>query len=97
VKFAAEHLLSQQVWLPTREHNILNLFFTNNERMVVDVWIEDTSLSDHCLVMVEMTIGIKTLPRSIFQEGLAGLEFHNQKTDGVGIPQSKNVWGGNLE
>ena len=84
-KFAAEHLLSQQVRSPTRAHNILDLFFTNNERMVVDVRVEETSLSDHRLVMVETTIGIETLPRSIPQEGLAGLNFHNRRTDWVAI------------
>jgi hypothetical protein len=47
VKFAEEHLLSHQVQLPTRERNILDLFFTGNERMLVDVRVEETSLSDH--------------------------------------------------
>jgi hypothetical protein len=31
VTFAAEHLLSQQVRLPTKELNILDLFLSNNE------------------------------------------------------------------
>jgi hypothetical protein len=71
VKFAAEHLLSQQVRLPTRERNILDLFFTDNERMVVDVRVEETSLSDHRLVRVDRTIETDAQPRAIPQNGLA--------------------------
>jgi hypothetical protein len=35
--------------------------------------------------MVETTNGIETLPRSIPQEGVAGLNFHNRRTEWVAI------------
>ena len=81
LRFAREHVLSQQVLVPTREHNILDLFFTSNEELVADIRVEETALSDHRLVMVKTTIERGTQPRPTPREGLAGLNFHHRRTD----------------
>ena len=47
IDFAAEHSLEQYVKAPTRNANILDLFFANNEEMVVDLDIHETNISDH--------------------------------------------------
>jgi hypothetical protein len=69
------------VLVPTREHNILDLFFTSNEELVADIRIEETTLSDHRLVVVETTIERGIQPKPTPREGLAGLNFHHRRTD----------------
>ena len=52
--FMSKHLLFQYVLCPTRKGNILDLFITNNDRLVTNVTTSPTSLSDHELVDVMM-------------------------------------------
>ena len=48
----SDHFLSQYVLLPTRGSNILDLFLTNNDRLVANVNSKATSLSDHNIVNI---------------------------------------------
>ena len=50
-----EHLLTQVVRCPTRGDNILDLFLTNNDRYISSVTTDETSLSDHRLVTINLT------------------------------------------
>ena len=44
------HFLSQYALLPTRVSNILDLFLTNNDRLVANVNSKATILSDHNII-----------------------------------------------
>ena len=46
--FMSKHLLSQYVMCPTRGSNILDLFLTNNDRLITNVKSESSSMS--CLL-----------------------------------------------
>ena len=50
LNFMSDHFLSQYVLLPTRGSNILDLFLTNNDRLVANVNSKATILSDHNIV-----------------------------------------------
>ncbi|KAK3881146.1 hypothetical protein Pcinc_014394 [Petrolisthes cinctipes] len=49
-------MMRQIVDLPTRGLNTLDLFFTNNEDIISGVRTEDTTMSDHKLLIVETTL-----------------------------------------
>ena len=50
--FMSDHLLSQYVMCPTRGNNILDLFITNNNRVVTNDVCKATTMSDHHVVDV---------------------------------------------
>ena len=50
--FLSDHLLSQYVMCPTRGNNVLDLFITNNDRVVTNVECKTTTMSDHNVVDV---------------------------------------------
>ena len=52
--FMSDYLLNQYVSLPTRGNNILDLFITNVDNVVVNVSSYSTDMSDHNLVDVLM-------------------------------------------
>ena len=60
INFSNCHMLNQYVQYPTRENNILDLFFTSNPFMVINSAVESTSMSDHKLV--EMVLVLNTVP-----------------------------------
>ena len=65
VKFMDDHFLVQYVDIPTRENNILDLFITNNDRLVSNIKSEPTILSDHDIVDILLSPGefqIEPLP-----------------------------------
>ncbi|KAG0724820.1 Isochorismatase domain-containing protein 2 [Chionoecetes opilio] len=47
--------LSQQITKPTRQRNILDLFFTNNQEAISTYRVEKTIYSDHSLVTINTT------------------------------------------
>ncbi|KAK3893702.1 hypothetical protein Pcinc_002492, partial [Petrolisthes cinctipes] len=49
-------MMRQIVDLPTRGLNTLDLFFTNNEDIISGVRTEETTMSDHKLLIVETTL-----------------------------------------
>ena len=66
LNFIDHNMLAQVVNTPTRENSILELFLTNNERIIRNVAAEDTPLSDHRVVIVNFLIDLKSnsLPQS---------------------------------
>ena len=62
--FMEDHLLNQQILLPTRGNNVLDLLFTNNDQLVCHFSSEETSLSDHNIVDVVLSFNpaIKSVP-----------------------------------
>lgn len=48
--FNSNHFLNQYVMCPTRGSNVLDLFLTNNSRLVSNVECKTTSMSDHNMV-----------------------------------------------
>jgi hypothetical protein len=48
--FNSEHFLNQYVMSPTRGSNVLDLFLTNNSRLVTNIECKTTSMSDHNMV-----------------------------------------------
>ena len=69
--FIQHNMLLQIVDHPTREQNILDLFLTNNDRVIRNVEVEKTPLSDHDLVKVNLLYNIRTpnkVPPPSFEE-----------------------------
>ena len=82
IDFAAEHSLEQYVKAPTRMANILDLFFANNEEMVVDLDIHETTISDHKLITAEIVLPLVNAPRSRERnQGLSSLNFYHSSID----------------
>ena len=80
--FAAAHSLEQYVKAPTRIRNILDLFFANNEEMVVDIDIHETSISDHKLVTAEIVLPYKNERQSRGHiDGMPSLNFYHSSVD----------------
>ena len=53
-------MLHQVVNTPTRDINILELFLTNNERLIRNVSAQDTPLSDHRVVFTNLLTDLKS-------------------------------------
>ena len=79
LEFMEKYCLVQYVTEPTRLNNILDLFMSNNEDLIRDIDIIDTSISDHRLVLVRTCIrgceaeDARCLPR----RGFAALNFNH--------------------
>ena len=79
--FMSKHLLNQYITIPTRGPNTLELFLTNDTRMVTNVSSTVTKLSDHNLVEVMLSHNPLEPEKShvpIFDENeFRSLDFHN--------------------
>ena len=53
--FMDDFFLKQHIQAATRQSNILDLFLTNNDAMILDIAVEDTKLSDHRIIEVLLT------------------------------------------
>ncbi|XP_069194283.1 uncharacterized protein, partial [Procambarus clarkii] len=56
LRFCNKFSLNQQITEPTRNENTLDLLFTNNDELIRDITISDTSYSDHKLIEVRTSI-----------------------------------------
>ena len=82
IEFAAEHSLEQYVKAPTRIENILDLFFANNEEMVVDLNVHENSISDHKLVIAEIALPLINAPQNRGRaDGLSSLNFYHSSVN----------------
>ena len=83
--FMEDHLLNQQILLPTRGNNTLDLLFTNNDRLVCHVSSEETSLSDHNVVDVVLSFNptIRSVPsaNSANKNEFRSLDFRHADFD----------------
>ena len=73
--FMSDHLLSQYVKCPTRGNNVLDLFITNNDRVVTNVECKQTSKSDHHVIDVMLAYN------PLCQEKSAGPTFDENRSD----------------
>ena len=60
--FMDKNFLSQYIEEPTRLHNILDLVLTNDVNLVKQVDVQDTGLSDHRLINIQSSFGVKPNP-----------------------------------
>ena len=60
LSFIDYNMLYQVVNTPTRDRNILELFLTNNERLIRNVSAQDTPLSDHRVVSINLLTNLKS-------------------------------------
>ncbi|XP_069193332.1 uncharacterized protein [Procambarus clarkii] len=83
LRFCDKFSLNQQISEPTRNNNILDLVFTNNEDIIRDNTISDTTYSDHKLIEVQTTINTQNRPKTLIKrEGLfSKLNFNNKRID----------------
>ena len=59
LSFIDHNMLHQVVNTPTRDRNILELFLTNNERLIRNVAAQDTPLSNHRVVFINLLTDLK--------------------------------------
>ena len=80
LNFMSNHFLSQYVLLPTRGSNILDLFFTNNDRLVANVDSKTTSLSDHNIVDIMLSwnplSNEQAMAQKFDENSFRSLDFH---------------------
>ena len=80
LNFMSDHFLSQYVLLPTRGSNILDLFFTNNDRLVANVDSKTTSLSDHNIVDIMLSwnplSNEQAMAHKFDENSFRSLDFH---------------------
>lgn len=81
IVFAEKYCLEQIVTRPTRENNILDLFFTNNIDMLYQYDVCDSNISDHRLVTVKTKVGFKKDAAYKDLEGLKSLHFYSKCVD----------------
>ena len=60
LSFIDYSMLHQVVNTPTRDRNILELFLTNNERLIRNVSAQDTPLSDYRVVFINLLTDLKS-------------------------------------
>ena len=81
LQFMADNLYGQYVLCPTRKKNTLDLFITNDDRLVVDASATETPLSDHDLVDVMLSENpqseVKSNVPKFDQDNFRSLDFHN--------------------
>ena len=76
--------LTQIILAPTRNDNILDLCFVNNEDWIMNTDIrEDKSLSDHNLIIIDTSLEFNNAISGVpfQQDSLDGLNFYNERTD----------------
>jgi len=65
IEFVEDYMLSQFIREPTRNDNILDLVFSNNEQMLHSYYIYDTSLSDHKFIKIVTNYSLNKETQSI--------------------------------
>ena len=88
LNFIDHNMLTQVVDKPTRNGNILELFLTNNDRIIRNIDVQETKLSDHGLVSVNLLHNCmtETSPTSLptfEKDSFRSLNLH--KTDFVKV------------
>ena len=83
----ADHLYGQYVLCPTRRDNTLDLFITNNDRLVVNASSTKTPLSDHNMVDVMLSENPLSEEKSnvpnFDQDDFRSLDFNNADIDRI--------------
>lgn len=80
--FMDKNFLSQYIENPTRQNNILDLVLSNDVNLVKQVEVKDTELSDHRIITIKSSFGLKqnSTPKIVFEpHTFRNLNFY--KTD----------------
>ena len=79
--FMADNLLNNYVHCPTRKDNTLDLFLSNDDRLVTNVVAKKTNLSDHDMVDIMINynpVSVEVCPGPTFDEqSFRSLDFNN--------------------
>ena len=81
VAFVEQHCLVQYVEQPTRGTNILDLVLANNEELIFDCRVEDSSMTDHRLIFVETMFTVEEKNALHIRRGLNELNFMDSSVD----------------
>ena len=85
--FMSKYLLSQYVLTPTRGQSVLDLFITNNSRLVTNVQSESTHLSDHNMVDIMLAHNPVSMEKATIpnfnEESFRSLDFHKADYDSL--------------
>jgi len=96
LEFMSEHLLSQYVLCPTRGSNVLDLFITNNDRLVTNVQSDPTSMSDHNVVDIMLAWNPVSIDQakvpSFDENSFRSLDFHRADFDALRNMLSEVNW-----
>ena len=96
VDFLWDSLLEQYVHLPTRSHNTLDLFITNNKFLVRNVSATETPLSDHKLIEIMLSLEFEkinqTNGKSHTDKGFKDLDFQLADFDAINSQISQVPW-----
>ena len=74
LRFRDDLFLTQLISAPTRNNNILDLCFVNNEDLIINTEFRPTNLTDHNLVVIETALEYKEMDNKTpkIQEGFNG-------------------------
>ena len=84
LEFIAENFLEQCIMVPTRNHNILDLFLTNNYDIVLRTDVEETSISDHNIVIIDTKLTVDSDDILVSREDeteLSKMNFYGKNID----------------
>ena len=81
MSFASDLNLEQVIDVPTRENNVLDLVFINNDQLINDLKVEDTIMSDHRMILLKTNIILKAetpITGNEIRPPLKKLNFYNE-------------------
>ena len=90
IQFARNLCLQQFIEIPTREENILDLFFTNNEDIVQEYDVTPWKASDHRLITVKTSIMKYPVEKSLAHRKGTGFNVLNLFSSRTDWPAIKN-------
>jgi len=94
--FMSKYLLSQYVLSPTRGKSVLDLFITNNSRLVTNVQSESTRLSDHDMIDIMLAYNPVVMEKATIpkfnDESFRSLDFHKADYDSLRGMLGKVNW-----
>jgi len=87
LSFIDRHFMNQHVMCPTRGSNILDLFITDNDRLVSGVNVKETPLSDHGMVDILLSWNPLSLESSAIptfdENNFRSLDFNKVNLSGL--------------
>ena len=79
-QITSEYFLTQVIEEPTRGNNILDLLYTNNLDVLLNVKIDQTNMSDHNIIYCSTTYMMKEAdPVPVEEKQFLNLNFYDRK------------------
>lgn len=93
--FVQDFFLTQVITTPTRQNNILDLFFTNNEDLIYNHDVFTTNLSDHNIIKITTNINSPVAKSNytkvpVLPTNFSDLNFFSQDVSWDGLCESLN-------